>query len=217
MRESLTLKEVAAMLPIDGPGGQLIAMADALHARAGHVQQCLFRLVKLGAARVVWDEAVGSGWWRIPRKRIPNISVRPGATPFKPSDTKGDVGVHEGGVSVKRSPLALTLYGEDPNRPRPKLADIQLVEEVKARVAKHYAADIFARAESYAGGKASELMGVLAIEADALTHAAEMVRARINRLSKEKPPSPGAPMAREDARGAPPSPAFGRGEKMLAG
>lgn len=200
MRESLTLKEVAAFLPIDGPGCQLLAMADALHARAGHVQQCLFRLEKIGAARVVWDDALGSGWWRVPRKRIPNISVRPGTTPNKPDETKGDVGVHEGGISAKRSPHALTLYGEDPNRPRPKLADICTVEKVRSDRAKQFALVAFTRADDDSKKNPTHLITLLRIEAEALEWAAEMVSARIKRLLKGAPSASATPV-REESRG----------------
>jgi hypothetical protein len=185
MRDALTLKEVAALLPIDGPGADLIAMADTLRARAGYVQQCLFRLIELGAARVVWDDpVVGAGWWRIDGVAIPDVTVRPGTAPKKPDDVAGNVGVHDG-IEAKKIDQPLILYGEDAGRPRVPLTHIRTVAKVKAERAKSYATVGFIRAEDEAKGDADKTLGVLAVEADALSDAAEMVRARIKRLNKE--------------------------------
>jgi hypothetical protein len=193
MRDALTLKDVAQLLPLDGPGGQLLRIADQLRARAGHVQQCLFRLEDIGAARVVWDDVNGSAWWRIAGVEIPNVSVRAGEAARKPPGAPaidagaGNVGLQEGGGAArKKLDQPLALYGENKDRPRVPFDAIRAVETNKDRRARQFAREAFARSETIAvKGDAAQLLGVLAVEADALSDAADIVRARIKRLTKE--------------------------------
>lgn len=185
MRDSLTLKEVAFLLPMSGAGAQLLDVADILRARAGHVQQCLFRLKDAGVVRLEWERDTGARWWRLDGIAIPELTVRPGATPKKPDEAIGNVGLHDGGISKKPSPYALTMYGEDTARARPPLASVQALDKITADLAKAYARVAFTRAEDVAKGTATPVLALLALEVDALTDAAEMVRARITRLTKE--------------------------------
>lgn len=177
MREYLSLQEVYDALPAEGPGLDCLQLEPVLKARGGNIFNALEQLFNAGCA----GRNDRFSYYRIAGADVPDAKVSAwmtGGADTKRSDAVGNIGTEGGGASAHRSPPPLKLFGEDPNRPRVPLELVRKRNAATEALAKSYVAADIARSND---------AEVLSAAADAHEFAAEMLRARVKRLSPRAP------------------------------
>jgi hypothetical protein len=181
----VTFAEVHAALPLQGDI-DIATLGSKLHARPGNVYGACEKLLEAGCAGRVHRDSDGFCYYRtncgvVPEGRFAAWFTGGGDT--KSAAPAAAVDVEGGGVTARRSSEPMKVYGEDPNRPRVPLSQIQQQARLTEAMAKRYVArDI---ADLHATGV--ETPAALAIAADAHAAAAEMLRARAKRLQLAPP------------------------------